>query len=312
MPNTISPPPAVPEGQTVHGIGAYRPSKHKPAPRQKASLKPVNEQLRDAEFRSRMYLLLSLGYRYPSSDTIAAIKEELEALGRVRRTSDTSLPSADGWRSEAVEQVRASLSGLRFGAIEMEYLRVFTHVITSDCHPCETAYTATHMFQESQKIADLNGFYQAFGVKPDAERPDHVSVECEFMAFLIQKEAHAIAHSRPRRAGFVRRTQRTFIEDHLGPWVRTFARFVELKAEEGPYAAMAILTRRFFEAEFEELSAQVQELTGPPKPLPLPMARGQEPDDEGDDDDCPAFATAEPRPVVLRPPTLDSEPEVLS
>ena len=232
------------------------------------------------------------------------MKEELEALRSLSQQGDQPLSSSGGWGK--VERVWDALSGLPLEAIETEYLRIFTHVITSDCHPCETAYTATHMFQESQKIADLNGFYRAFGVKPDVERPDHVSVESEFMAFLIQKEAYAIANGRPRRAGFVRRTQRTFIEDHLGSWVRTFARFVEIKAEEGLYAALAGLTRRFFESEFEELSAQVKELTGPPKPFPLLMSKDQD-EDEGDDDDCPEFATAEPRPVVIREPSSDSD-----
>lgn len=308
MPNSISPPTPVQEGQAVLGIGSFASPARKRARRQKDSRRPVTEQLDIAAFRTRMYLLISLGYRYPSRDTIAAMKEEIEALRRLARRADTTSSLADGWPKDAIERARTALSGLRFEAIEAEYLRVFTHVITSDCHPCETAYTATHMFQQAQKIADLNGFYRAFGVEPDVERPDHVSVESEFMAFLIQKEANALSNGRPRRAGFVRRTQRTFIEDHLGPWVRTFARFVEIKAEEGPYAALAALTKRLFESEFEELSAEVRELTGPPKPLPLLMAKEQ----EDEDDDCPAFATAEPRGVVLRPPTLDLNPEVMS
>jgi DMSO reductase family type II enzyme chaperone len=263
--------------------------------------------------RSRMYLLLSLGFRYPAKDTLAALREELGALLRdrrpppeisdLRRAARDPLPLPDSLAPLAKE-----LRGLRLEALESEYLRVFTHVITSDCHPCETAYTATHLFQQSQKLADLSGFYRAFGVEPNAERADHVSVELEFMAYLAQKEAHALANGRPRKAETMRRTERGFLEDHLGVWVRTFARFVEKKAESGVYAALAKLALAFFEVEFSTLRASVREITGPPKPLPLL----QQKELEDEDDDCPLFATAESSPVNARAGVLGAAAEVES
>lgn len=249
-----------------------------------------------AEARSRAYLLLSAGFRYPSQESLIVMREDCRELQRL--LSGGKAPALSGLAAiqEALHAVSGELSGLRQGRFETEYLKVFTHVIASDCDPCETAYTATHLFQQTQKLADLNGFYRAFGVEPTAERADHVSVELEFMAYLAQKETHAWSNGRPRRAGFMCRTQRGFLEDHLGPWVRTFARFIEKKAETGVYASLAALTLAFFEAEFDLIGAQVRELTGPPKPLPLLMQK----EAEDDDDECPVFATAEPRPVIQR------------
>jgi DMSO reductase family type II enzyme chaperone len=234
--------------------------------------------------RSRTYLLLSLGFRYPTEETLTAMKEALSGL----RVSDLGAASDVALRQHFGDVAQALRRG-SLSRMEAEYLKVFTHVIASDCHPCETAYTTTHLFQQAQKLADLNGFYRAFGVEPVSERADHVTVELEFMAFLVQKEAAAFERGRSRRATFVRENERRFLERHLGPWVRAFIRFVEVKSGGSFYSSIGGLARAFFGAEFCELGADVREITGPPKPLPLLVQK----EVEDDGDECPAFATAE-------------------
>ena len=89
--------------------------------------------------------------------------------------------------------------------IRAEYDRVFGLVIPKECPPYETEYYPTSQaFQRSQQLADIAGFYRAFGLEPSSanpERPDHITLELEFMAFLLTKKRLAAATDGRRRRG---------------------------------------------------------------------------------------------------------------
>lgn len=238
--------------------------------------------------RSHVYLLCALAFRYPTRETMEVIRESLKTLSAKPGVLGTTV-------DQAINATRERISGLRLTSIESEYLLVFTHINSSDCYPCETAYVATHLFQQAHRIADLNGFYRAHGVEPSLERSDHIGVEMEFMAFLAQKQAMALAQGRPRRARQALEDQRAFLERHLGPWARTFLRFLSLKADDGIYESLAALADAFLLHDFERIGAQVKEVKGPPVRLSVTS------NEEDDSDECPDFTLAEPRPI--RPPT---------
>ena len=78
--------------------------------------------------------------------------------------------------------------------LQASYLECFGHTISKECPPYETEYGQAHIFEKSQSLADIAGFYQAFGVDlaPDLnDRLDHISVELEFMQRVSQREVRA-------------------------------------------------------------------------------------------------------------------------
>lgn len=119
-----------------------------------------------------------------------------------------------------VERVRQQLR--RPEQIADERGALFGHTVRSACPPYELEYGSSEVFQQSQALADIAGFYGAFGVQLSgslAERPDHVVPEWEFLGLLSIKEAQAIAAGRVDAAVCCRDAQRAFLKDHAAIWM---------------------------------------------------------------------------------------------
>ncbi|HWP31142.1 MAG TPA: molecular chaperone TorD family protein [Fimbriimonadales bacterium] len=216
--------------------------------------------------RAALYRALAKAYSYPVAGTKEAI---IENLTRVLETRDL-LPST---LSNAVKDALAPLLTLENENLESEYLRVFTHVCAADCNPCESSYVCKHLFQVSQNMANLSGFYRNFGVEPTGERHDHVSVELEFLGYLAFREAREEAEGRASKAREVRRAQKLFLERHLGRWFLTFAFLVKRKAQEGVFYEFTELAEMLLDSEVKRLKASLAPVKSIGE-LPLPITNG--------------------------------------
>lgn len=96
--------------------------------------------------------------------------------------------------------------------------------LSPECPPYETQYGSPHVFAQSGELADIAGFYRAFGLaSPATERVDHLAVELEFLSFLAFKEAWAANNGEAGRAAELREIQAKFLSDHPARWVPAFA-----------------------------------------------------------------------------------------
>src|SRR5687768_7910262 len=82
----------------------------------------------------------------------------------------------------------------RFDA-EAEFQQTFGLMMSKKHPPYESEYCPqTFSVYRAQVIADVAGFYRAFGLEPSRDTPerhDHIALELEFMAWLIFKEDRA-------------------------------------------------------------------------------------------------------------------------
>jgi DMSO reductase family type II enzyme chaperone len=207
---------------------------------------PHNEALA----RSAVYELLSMAFLYPDGEAAAQVADAARTL--------TPLASSLGWPQVklALHDVSRQAGELTEPAFRDQYSQVFGHIISADCAPYEAEYGQAHVFQKSHTLADLNAFYNAFGVSANPEhkdRADHISTEMEFMHLLTLKEAYAREDTDGgENLGVCRKAQESFLANHLATWIDTFARRLVRKAGDGAvYASLGKLLETHMRREFE-------------------------------------------------------------
>lgn len=129
-------------------------------------------------------------------------------------------------------------------SLNAQYENTFGLLVSSNCPPYETEYiNSKFAFQRSNSLADISGFYQAFGLMPSdghPDRPDHIVLELEFMASLLGLERHTAdgdADRRKERQQVCRDAQARFLQEHLGWWTPAFAKLMRVGDSQGFYAA---------------------------------------------------------------------------
>jgi DMSO reductase family type II enzyme chaperone len=188
--------------------------------------------------RSALYEALAQGFRVPTARMVQRLATDDGAAGlRVAMTllDDPAVPPLVRRLAET-DTSAPVLAGA--------YRRLFGHTVRGEVPLFETEYGADELFLQPQELADVAGFYAAFGltVAPGAaERPDHVSCECEFLMFLARKEAFALERGEAAMVDGTRRAGRLFLRDHLARFVPSLAARLD-RADPGSfYGALGAL-----------------------------------------------------------------------
>lgn len=211
--------------------------------------------------RSHVYEFISSAFSNPDS----ALQELLQS--RLLDTENRLLLLEDRPSLEALRALRPVVMSCSSDELEMSYVQTFGHAISKECPPYETEYGQAHIFQQSQVLADIAGFYNAFGLElaPDLnDRLDYISVELEFMHFLCLKEAYALAKGHPEeQLALCRGAQTKFLGEHLGQWMFGFVENLEEKASDSLYGLIGQLLTAFLTFEMRTLGLEPGEVSGP-------------------------------------------------
>ena len=203
------------------------------------------EQAARALARSEVYLFLARGFSYPRhslSELHHRAQQAAQVLGE-----------------DSLKLIR-QLEVPPVAELETQYIQTFGHTMLQNSPAYEMEYSQRHIFMQSQSMAELAGFYRAFGAEAaSGERLDHIGTELEFMYYLSYKEAYALSSGAEEGAKVCRDGQHRFLEKHLGRWVPLFLRGLE-SVMEGLYRPLSKATMAWLEMEAKELGAH-------PKPL---------------------------------------------
>jgi DMSO reductase family type II enzyme chaperone len=215
--------------------------------------------------RSQVYGFLADAFLYPTEDWTRDLPLLADILGELH-AADFGV----GGLRAALEAGHWDLPGL-----QAEHRRTFG-LVGSLCY--ETEIGLPHEFRQSQELADIAGFYRAFGFQVGGqvrERPDHLAVELEFMHVLALKEAYAFQIGLAEHVEIGRDAQGKFLTEHLGQWIGALAEALARSAGGGPYCELARCAAAFVLADAERLGAkpEVRQLDrARPTPLGPEMA----------------------------------------
>jgi DMSO reductase family type II enzyme chaperone len=192
---------------------------------------PLRRLLADAA----LFNLLARAFTYPRPGHHATVSDAFRRIGAAR--------GRRGAVSRALAAAARAWPAADPSALPAEYIRLFLG--SGPCPLHETAYgDGRRIAGRPVELADVQGFYQAFGFaqsERNPDLPDHLCAELEFYSLLLIKQAYALDADWTARHDIARRAATAFLNDHLGRWVPAFT---EQLAEHGaaePYRALAAL-----------------------------------------------------------------------
>jgi putative dimethyl sulfoxide reductase chaperone len=195
--------------------------------------------------RAAWFKVFSLLFRYPNDEIIGLLKAgvselPIEALRTDMR--DTAEPFMQAMADATTEQ------------ITLEYSSLFTGA--GLCRSNENDYEKLS-FSMTDKLADVAGFYKAFGfdVRDDnGERPDFVGTELDFINLLLLKQAYAVKNGWTEQSGISADALASFIESHFVNWVLKLCYAMkELASEGGIYATASDALAAMVDSESNRL-----------------------------------------------------------
>jgi Uncharacterized component of anaerobic dehydrogenases len=158
-------------------------------------------------------------------------------------------------------EIQEAFAATSIEILQSEYQRIVGHTMSKECPLYETQYGASQVFQQVQELGDIQGFYRAFGLDTseiEKERCDHVSVELEFMHFLLYKQAYAMENHGDEKTQICVDAQKKFLKEHIGKWVPLFSVLFARKAGEGFYRAVSALTKEFLRLEIKLMGVKTE------------------------------------------------------
>ena len=197
--------------------------------------------------RAFLFAVMAVAFGYPSEENLMRLASSAADLEQALRTLGLESP---GSLPEVLEDAAArhfDLQGL--------YNRLFVTGLAAPIS--ETAYELDKSARRAAELADVQGFYRAFGLRIGAPvEPDHLVAELEFLSALTQKSRYFA--ERDEAAGFEvsAKAYRDFLEDHLGRWYGIFCERLEAATEDPFYRLFADLLRRLLDREITRLGLE--------------------------------------------------------
>jgi putative dimethyl sulfoxide reductase chaperone len=226
--------------------------------------------------RAALFRVLARAFSDPRcADTVDLARELDEAAHRTG--SEVLGHAARAWGARDPE------------AIAREYTRLF--LAGTPCPPHQTAWgDGRRMAGRPAELADLGGFYRAFGLRVSRQHPDlpdHLATELEFLSLLLLKAAWAEVNGWDEPLAITRDATRLFLEHHLGRWLPAFEEGLATASAASPFPELARAVATEIEHECRAAGAEPVPVEG--GPIDDPMQK--------DGFECP-MATGSPEPAT--------------
>lgn len=197
--------------------------------------------------RAECYKLLSACYSVPGQ---AFIEEGL--VDNLGEALEAVCPQAVPF---AKEMSRALADFDMTTELLVDYSALFIGPFELPAPPYGSVYLEASKTLMGDSTMDAVRMYQMGGVEMDRETqkdmPDHISVELEFMYYLLSQEVEAGENSDGENAAKYAGLRTNFMKRHLSAWVFRFVKDVREHAENPFYKNLADCTETFLQSELQ-------------------------------------------------------------
>ncbi len=190
------------------------------------------------EARSTLYGFVSTLFSDPESEKFSMMKNpkfQKMVLNSCLQFDENNESELSG----AFQKVISMVNELNRETIQNENVSIFGHTLSKQTAPYALEHLkSTDVFFRTQKLADLNGFYQAFGMEVECvERADHIATQTEFLSYLILKELVAIKKNLEEEIEICQKAFIDFHQEHFFDWAKMFSENLIEKVEGEFYPA---------------------------------------------------------------------------
>lgn len=163
---------------------------------------------------------------------------------------------------EAHRLIATYLSGIwsnTLTELAADYMRVFFghgYDGHAAAYPFESVYSSERRLLMQDARDEVLALYRAAGLEKQEswkEGEDHMALELEYMQILAQRTADAIDEGDEPKAVKLVKSQKSFLEDHLGSWAPLLSEQMMHFALTDFYKGLAYLTEGFIETDYELL-----------------------------------------------------------
>lgn len=168
--------------------------------------------------------------------------------------------------SSALAGEATALGGRHRTDLERDFNRIFHRSMPP---PYETTYTSRG---STADLADIAGFYRAFGVHIERDKPDHLVAELEYLAYVTMREVHARQEGDQAHVEILSRARASFLRDHIGCWLDAFADRIEQSSGKSACALMVRAAAKAVAADARAIgiAPSVVKTAAEPPPFPGP------------------------------------------
>ncbi len=184
--------------------------------------------------RSQIYQILAQFFRHPALLGDGFLNQERfvrcqEAMDSINSPNKIQLKNYFRLLCDAYQKTSLELR-IR------DYEFCFGYTASGPVPLYELEYGEEESLRQPRQLADIASFYRAFGLQLNNkkhERVDHVSTECEFIQYLLFKEAYALIQNQEENVLTCQAASGRFLSEHLGRWFPAFSSKLARCAQEG-------------------------------------------------------------------------------
>jgi len=208
-------------------------------------------RLKRAFARCASYRFLHCVFSYPDPETVDFLRNFILS------EEYNNLTGHLGFDSQSVlgplsDILRGDLSEIQED-LEIEYTRLFINSFNGiPAKPYESVYLGKGHLVVGDATIRVREFYQDFGVGPvpdHPEPPDHIAIETEFMAYLIDRAINAYAEGDLKKGETFSDAQIRFLQQHLLCWAWNFSDRICVHTQHPFYRAVGLFSKQFFDGE---------------------------------------------------------------